>query len=82
MYRYGFHGGDFTAYFTVNPRQTYYARIKLCEAAATDAPGRNAVNIDIQGRAAAKDVDIAATAGGYGKAADLTFNDIRRLFGG
>jgi hypothetical protein len=32
--------------------------------------------IDIQGRTVAADVDIAATAGGQGKAADLVFDEI------
>lgn len=77
LYRYGVHGGDFTAYFTVNPQAKYYARIKLCEPEAPVKPGQFSTNIDVQGQTVAKGVDIAATAGGYGKAVDLVFNDIR-----
>jgi hypothetical protein len=77
LYRYGVHGKDFTAYFTVDPKQTYYARIKLCQTDASSAPGKLATSIDLQGKTVAADVDIAATAGGLGKAVDLVFNDIR-----
>jgi hypothetical protein len=77
LYRYGVHGRDFTAYFTVDPQAAYYARIKLCEPKHSLPPGRFATTIDIQGKTAAADVDIAATAGGPGKAVDLVFNDIR-----
>ncbi|MFZ1934283.1 MAG: hypothetical protein WCB27_08860 [Thermoguttaceae bacterium] len=81
LYRYGVHGRDFTGYFTVEPRSTYHARIKLCQADAPSAPGKLATAIDIQGKTAADDVDIAATAGGLGKAADLVFNDIQPQHG-
>lgn len=77
LYRYGVHGKDFTAYFTVDPKQTYHVRIKLCQADAPSAPGMLATSIDIQGKPAAVDVDIAATAGGQGKPADLVFNDVK-----
>ena len=77
LYRYGVHGKDFTAYFTVDPKLTYYARIKLCQPNAPAKPGGFATSIDIQGKPVANDVDIAATAGGLGKAVDLMFNDIR-----
>lgn len=76
LYRYGVHGKDFTAYFTVDPKAAYHVRIKLCQADAPSAPGKLATSIDIQGKTAAADVDIAATAGGQGKAVDLVFNDI------
>ena len=77
LYRYGVHGKDFTAYFTVDPKQTYHVRIKLCQADAPSAPGKLATSIDIQGKPVADDVDIAATAGGQGKPVDLVFNDIK-----
>lgn len=77
LYRYGVHGKDFTAYFTIDPTKTYYARIKLCQADAPSAPGKLATSIAIQDQLVAEDVDIAATAGGQGKAVDLVFNDIR-----
>jgi hypothetical protein len=77
LYRYGVHGKDFTAYFTVDPRSTYHVRIKLCQADAPSAPGKLATTIDIAGKTVAADVDIAATAGGLGKAVDLVFNDVK-----
>ncbi len=77
LYRYGVHGKDFTAYFTVNPRLTYRARIKLCQAKASAKPGTFATTIEIQGKPVAREVDVAVAAGGTGKAYDLTFLDIR-----
>ena len=77
LYRYGVHGRDFTAYFTVNPQATYHARIKLCQSAASETPAKSSTSIEIQGKSVATDVDVAATAGGLGKAVDLVFNDIR-----
>ena len=77
LYRYGVFGRDFTAYFTVNPKPAYSVRIKLCQTAALSAPGNSATSIAIQGKTVAADVDIAATAGGLSKAADLVFNDVR-----
>ena len=77
LYRYGVSGKSFTTYFTVNPKGTYSVRIKLCQAAAPPTPGGYATTIDLQGRTVAKDVDIAATAGGLGKAVDLVYNDVR-----
>ncbi len=81
LYRYGVHGRDFTAYFTVDPRSTYHVRIKLCQADAPSAPGKLATSIDIQGKTVATDVDIAATAGGLGKPLDLVFNDVKPQHG-
>jgi hypothetical protein len=77
LYRYGVHGKDFTAYFTVNPTQTFHVRIKLCQGDAPATPGQLATSIDLQGKTVAADVDIAATAGGRGKAVDLVFNDVQ-----
>ena len=44
LYRYGVHGKDFTAYFTVDPKLTYHVRIKLCQADAPSAPGKLATS--------------------------------------
>jgi hypothetical protein len=77
LYRYGVHGKDFTAYFTVDPKRTFHVRIKLCQADEPDGPGKLATSIAIQGKPVSEDVDIAATAGGLGKPADLVFNDIQ-----
>lgn len=77
LYRYGVHGRDFTTYFTVAPSQTYHVRLKFCQAEAPSQPGENATSIEIQGQEVVSDMDIAATAGGLGKAVDLAFNDIK-----
>ena len=81
LYRYGVYGRDFTAYFTVAPEQTYHVRLKFCQAREASQPGGYATNVEIGGKTVATDLDIAATAGGLGKAADLVFNDIRPQHG-
>jgi len=77
LYRYGIHGPDFTAYFTVAPTQTYHVRLQFCQPEAPAQPGENATSVEIQGKQVVSDMDIAATAGGLAKAVDLVFNDIR-----
>jgi hypothetical protein len=77
LYRYGVHGRDFTAYFTVLPTQTYHVRLKFCQTEQPAKPGGYATSIDVLGEHAVSDMDIAATAGGLGKAVDLVLNDIR-----
>jgi hypothetical protein len=77
LYRYGVHGRDFTAYFTVLPTQTYHVRLKFCQSEPPAKPGGYATSIDIVGQQVVGDMDIAATAGGLGRAVDLVFNDIR-----
>ncbi|MBN2024752.1 MAG: hypothetical protein JW809_18380 [Pirellulales bacterium] len=81
LYRHGMHGNDFSIHFTVKPDATYFVRIKLAELAKPDAPGQFATSIAVQGKEVARDVDVAATAGGYGKAVDLVFNDVRPVNG-
>jgi hypothetical protein len=81
LYRYGVHGRDFTAYFTVNPQRIYHVRIKLCQADRSATPGEFATSIDLQGKPVAGDLDIAARAGGPGKALDLVFNNVRAEHG-
>ena len=76
LYRYGVHGRDFTAYFTVAPAKTYHVRLKFCQAEMPQ-PARDATSIDLQGRELVADMDIAATAGGLGRAVDLIFNCVR-----
>ncbi|MBN1590706.1 MAG: hypothetical protein JW888_14425, partial [Pirellulales bacterium] len=77
LYRYGMHGNDFTVHFTVSPRPTCYVRIKLAELRKPERPGQFATSIQIQGKEVVRDLDVAAKAGGYGKAVDLVFNDIQ-----
>ena len=81
LYRYGVHGRDFTAYFTVAPEQTYHVRLKFCQARKPPRPGGYATSIQIGDRPVAADMDIAATAGGLGKAVDLVVNDVRPQHG-
>ena len=81
LYRYGVYGRDFTAYFTVSPRQSYHVRLKFCQAHKPSEPGGYATNVEINGRPAVTDMDVAATAGGLGHAADLVFNDVRPQHG-
>jgi hypothetical protein len=77
LYRYGIRGGDFTAYFTVAPTQTYHVRLKFCQTEQSQRPGGYATNIDILDKPVVSNMDIAATAGGLGKAVDLVFNGIQ-----
>lgn len=81
LYRYGLHGPDFTAYFTVDPTQTYHVRLKFCQTDQPTTPGGLATSIDIQGSTQVLDMDIAATAGGLGKAVDLVFNGVHPRHG-
>jgi len=81
LYRYGVHGRDFTAYFTVAPERTYHVRLKFCQARKPPRPGGYATSIQIGDRPVAADMDIAATAGGLGKAVDLVVNDLRPQHG-
>jgi hypothetical protein len=81
LYRYGVHGPDFTAYFTVAPTQTYHVRLKFCQAAEPPQPGGYATNVELQGEPVVADMDIAATAGGLGKAVDLVFNGVQPKHG-
>jgi hypothetical protein len=81
LYRYGVYGRDFTAYFTVAPGQTYHVRLKFCQARRPPQPGGYATNVEINARPVVCDMDVAATAGGLGKAVDLVFNDIRPQHG-
>jgi len=76
LYRYGVRGGDFTAYFTVDPKQTYSVRIKLCQTENPPSAGAWATTIDVNGKRAATDLDVAAAAGGLAKALDLVENDV------
>jgi hypothetical protein len=75
IYRYGAHGRDFWHWFTVAPG-IYTVRLKLAETRQTP-PAARSVSILINGVEVARDVDIAATAGGMYRAVDLVFQDIR-----
>jgi len=81
LYRYGVYGREFTAYFTVAPEQIYHVRLKFCQARKPPDPGGYTTSIQIGARLVAADMDIAATAGGLGKAVDLVVNDVRPQHG-
>lgn len=71
LYRYGAHGKDFWADFTVRPG-TYHARLKLCETRRID-PKLRAVTILINGEQKVASLDIAATASRDGAARTLAY---------
>ena len=66
LYRYGMHGRDFTAFFTVSPTKSYHVRLKFCQAEPPPQPGAYVTNVDLCGKHVVGDMDIAATAGGLG----------------
>ena len=75
LYRYGVHGRDFTAHFTVGPG-VYTVRVKLAESRDLELRQR-LQSIAINGQEMVKGLDIAATAGGLGRAADLVFTGVQ-----
>ncbi|MBI4601927.1 MAG: hypothetical protein HY721_08190 [Planctomycetes bacterium] len=75
LYRHGMHARDFTAYFTVGPGTTYHVRLKLAETRSADVRLR-LLTVVVNGEEVASRVDIAATAGGLNRAADLVFNGL------
>ncbi len=79
LYRRGVHGKDFTLYFTVGPG-VYHVRIKLAETREVPAEER-AMAILVNGREAFRNLDIAATARGYRRAADLVVNNVHPVHG-
>jgi hypothetical protein len=80
LYRYGMHAPDFTVQFTVGPG-TYLARLRFAETRPDLPAAQRAVSIEINGKEAVTSMDIAATAGGSNRAADLVFNGIHPRHG-
>ncbi|MFA6543113.1 MAG: malectin domain-containing carbohydrate-binding protein [Limisphaerales bacterium] len=74
LYRYGIHGRDFWANLTVGPGK-HHVRLKFAAARGLDTR-LNCFDIRINGQLVAKRLDVAATAGGPDRAADLVFNGI------
>ncbi|MCX6908700.1 MAG: malectin domain-containing carbohydrate-binding protein [Verrucomicrobia bacterium] len=74
LYRYGVYGRDFWVNLTVGPGK-YYVRLKFAAARETDTQ-QSSFDIRINGRRVVERLDVAATAGGLNRAADLVFNDI------
>jgi hypothetical protein len=74
LYRYGVHGREFWANLTVGPGK-YHVRLKFAAARGLDTR-LNCFDILINGQRVVQKFDVAATAGGPNRAADLVFNDI------
>ncbi len=75
LYRYGIHGRDFTVCFTIGPGR-YHTRLKFAETRHID-PALRAVTIHLNGREVVSEMDVTATAGGFHRAVDLVFSDVR-----
>ena len=74
LYRYGVHAPEFWANLTVGPGK--YS-VRLCFAATRGIDTRrNCFDIFINGRRVVERLDVAATAGGPNRAADLVFTGI------
>ena len=80
LYRYGVHGKEFTAYFTVGPGW-YYVRLKFAQSSDCRDPREKAVSISINEKDVVKDMDVKATASGINRAVDLVFNNIEPRHG-
>lgn len=78
LYRYGVHGKDFWVNLTVRPARRYYVRLKF---AATRGMEGNLFHISINGKQVAKNFDVAAAAGGAGRALDLVFHNVTPVQG-
>jgi hypothetical protein len=72
LYRYGYHARDFWVNVTVGPGK-YFVRLKFAATRGLDTQ-KNCFNISLNGREVVRNLDVAATAGGPNKAADLVFN--------
>jgi len=74
LYRYGYHARDFWVNLTVGPGK-YFLRLKFAATRGIDTQ-KNCFNICLNGREVARNVDVAATAGGPNKAVDLVFDHV------
>lgn len=74
LYRYGAHGPDIQAHFTVGPG-LYHVRLRLAETRGI-APGQPGMRVSVNGEVVIDDLDVAATAGGPNRAVDLVFDGI------
>jgi len=74
LYRYGIHGREFCVNVTVGPG-TYGVRLKFAATRGLDT-GASCVTVAVNGREVVRKMDVAATAGGPNRAADLVFPGI------
>ena len=79
LYRYGYHARDFWVNLTVGSGK-YFVRVKFAATHGIDTK-KNCFNIGLNGHEVVRNLDVAATAGGPNKAADLVFNDVAQLDG-
>jgi hypothetical protein len=75
LYRYGAHWKDLIVNITVGPG-TYYAKLKLAET-HYNAKLRRLMNVDVNGKRVAEDLDIFAEAKGANRALDLVYPNIQ-----
>jgi hypothetical protein len=74
LYRYGIHAREFCVNTTVGPG-TYHVRLKFAATRGLDTC-ENCVTVCINGQERITKMDVAATAGGPLRAADLVFNNV------
>lgn len=74
IYQYGYHAKDFWVNLTVGPGK-YFVRLKFAATRGIDTR-KNCFNILVNGHEVVSNLDVAATAGGPNRAADLVFNDV------
>ncbi len=74
LYRYGIHGSDFTVNATVGPGR-YYVRVKFAACRGLDTC-ENCVTVQLNGQEVVRKMDVAATAGGPFRAADIVFDNV------
>jgi len=75
LYRYGVHARDFTVNVTVGPGK-YHARLKFAAGRIPSPPPGGGMTIAINGEEVARDLDVAAAAGGPNRAFDLVLDDL------
>ncbi|MCX7428630.1 MAG: malectin domain-containing carbohydrate-binding protein [Planctomycetia bacterium] len=76
VYRYGLHASVFWVNVTVGPG-SYRVTLKFAETRENVEPAKRAVTAAINGGQVVEAMDVAARAGGFRKALDLPFPDIR-----
>jgi hypothetical protein len=80
LYRYGVHAPEFWVNVTVSPG-LYHVRLRFAERRAETDPQRRPMTVSLNGQSAAQALDVAARAGGLGRALDLDFADVRPSHG-
>jgi len=76
LYRHGVHAPEFWVNITVGPG-VYSVRLRFAERRGLSDPTRRPMQVLINGQERAKQLDVAAQAGGLHRALDLRFDQIR-----